>query len=55
MSYDFTSYLGQISLLAGSLVSPISQAAGMGLVIFGGLIAFGVGTRWVQRLAHAGH
>jgi hypothetical protein len=54
VSYDLSAYTGALSLAVGSLVSPISQAAGMGLVIFGGLVLLGVGVRWAKRLAHKG-
>ena len=54
MSFDFTPYSSALSLAAGSLVLPISVAAGAGLVIFGGLVLLGVGVRWVKKLSHKG-
>jgi len=55
MSYDFTAYSGAITSLVASLSPSIVTVAEAALVIFGGLVAFGVGLRWIAKLAHAGH
>ena len=55
MSYDFSAYTGAISSLVSSLSPSIVTVVTAALIIFGGLVALGVGIRWVQRLSHAGH
>ena len=54
MSYDFSSYTDAITNVVASLSPSVVTVATAALVIFGGLVALGVGIRWVRRLAHSG-
>ena len=53
MSYDFTGFSTQITNVVTSLASSAPAIVGAALGIFGGILLFSIGVRWVKRMLHS--
>ena len=53
MSFDFSGFSDQITGVVSSLASAAPAIVGAALGIFGGILLFSIGIRWVKRMLHA--
>lgn len=54
MSYDFSGFTSNITNVVSSLSSSAPAVVAAALGIFGGILLFGIGVRWVKRMLHSG-